>query len=172
MTVLNSCSSIPMLQLMHCLKSVRPLFQLFCHSMNTCHRQTLPVSRNFVTPRCNAVLLGTSLSGYALLNASRTAANDFYAKFCSRMNTRSAREYTMFALAWLLRTWREQRPGNQGEYDSSVTGKVGRVCYTGGEPASDFIFAPQDVADVGLCFKWHTLSKLMYQILILAFVPN
>jgi hypothetical protein len=38
------------------------------------------VSRNIVTSWCIVVLLGTSLSGYALLNASRTAANDFDAK--------------------------------------------------------------------------------------------
>jgi hypothetical protein len=35
------------------------------------------VSRNFVTSRFIVVLFGTSLSGYALLNASQTAANDF-----------------------------------------------------------------------------------------------
>jgi hypothetical protein len=33
--------------------------------------QTLPVFRNFVTSRCIVVLFGTSLSGYALLNASQ-----------------------------------------------------------------------------------------------------
>jgi hypothetical protein len=44
------------------------------------HRQTLPVSRNFVTSWCIVVLFGTSLSGYALLNVSQTAANDFDAK--------------------------------------------------------------------------------------------
>jgi hypothetical protein len=61
--------------------------------------QTVPVPQNVVTSRFIAVSLGTSLSGYALLNASRTAANDFDAKLCSRMNTGSAREYTMFAPA-------------------------------------------------------------------------
>jgi hypothetical protein len=58
------------------------------------------------------VLFGTSLSGYALLNASRTAANNFDAKWSSRMNTRSAREGTVFASAHLMRKWREQRPSN------------------------------------------------------------
>jgi hypothetical protein len=62
----------------------------------TTYKKT-PVSRNFITSRCVVVLFGTSLSGHALLNASRTAANDFDAKQCSRMNTRSTREYTMFA---------------------------------------------------------------------------
>jgi hypothetical protein len=47
------------------------------------------------------------------------------------MNTRSAREYTMFAPAQLLRHWREQRRSNQGDLDSSVTVEVGRVYYTG-----------------------------------------
>jgi hypothetical protein len=46
----------------------------------TFHRQTLPVSRNFVTSRCTVVLFGTSLSGYALLNVLRTPANDLDAK--------------------------------------------------------------------------------------------
>jgi hypothetical protein len=47
------------------------------------------------------------------------------------MNTLPAREYTMFASAQLLRNWREQRPSNQGDFDSSVTGEVRRVYYTG-----------------------------------------
>jgi hypothetical protein len=66
------------------------------------------------------VLFGTSLSEYALLNTSRMAANDFWAKECSRMNTRSAREP-----AQLLRNWREQRPRNKDDLDSSVTGRFG-----------------------------------------------
>jgi hypothetical protein len=53
------------------------------------------------------------------------------------MNTRSAREYTMFATAQPMR---EQRPSNEGDLGSSVTGEVGTVYYTGGGPASDFIF--------------------------------
>jgi hypothetical protein len=73
--------------------------------------QTLPVSRNSVTSRSIVVLSGTSLSEYALLNVSRTAANDFDA----RMNTRSAR-------CSLLRKWHEQRPRNLGDLDSNVTG--------------------------------------------------
>jgi hypothetical protein len=49
-------------------------------SMSTCHRKTLPVSQNVVTSRCIVVLFSTFLSGYVLLNASRTAANDLDAK--------------------------------------------------------------------------------------------
>jgi hypothetical protein len=41
MATLNSCSQIPLLQLMHCMESARPSFKLFCRSMNTCHRQKL-----------------------------------------------------------------------------------------------------------------------------------
>jgi hypothetical protein len=41
------------------------------------------------------------------------------------------REYTMFAAAQLLRNWREQRPSNNGDLDSNVTGEGGRVYYTG-----------------------------------------
>jgi hypothetical protein len=37
----------------------------------------------------------------------------------------------MFATAQLLRNCLEQSPSNQGNLDSSVTGKVGRVYYVG-----------------------------------------
>jgi hypothetical protein len=47
-----------------------------------------------------------------------------------RMNTRSAREYTMFASVRGLRSWREQRPSNECDVDSSVTREVGKVYYT------------------------------------------
>jgi hypothetical protein len=56
-------------------------------------------------------------------------ANDFDV----RMNTRSVREHSMLVLEQLLRNWREQRPSNQGDLDSSVTGKVGRVHYMGAD---------------------------------------
>lgn len=96
--VLNSCSRVPMLQqLMHCLKSViRRQFQVFCRSVlaNT------SVFRNIVTNRCIVVLFGSSLSWYALLNASGTAANDFDAKQYLRMNKRFICEYSM------LHNWR------------------------------------------------------------------
>jgi hypothetical protein len=42
-----------------------------------------------------------------------------------------ASEYAMFAPAQILCNLREQRPSNQGDLDSSVTGKVQRVYYTG-----------------------------------------
>jgi hypothetical protein len=57
-------------------------------------------------------------------HASRTVINDFNVKYSSRMNTRSARKYTIFAPAQLLRNWLEQRPSNQGDL------------------ASDFMFVP------------------------------
>jgi hypothetical protein len=80
-TILNSCSCIPLLQLMDALLEIgTAVISAVCRSVSTCHRQTLPVSLNFVSSRCIVVLFGTSLSGYALLNASRTAANDFGAK--------------------------------------------------------------------------------------------
>jgi hypothetical protein len=87
------------------------------------HTQTLPVSRNVVTSRCITVLLGTPLSGYALLNAAQRAANDFDVKECSRMSTRSAREYTMFAYAQLLRNGRVQRPSNLVDLNLMATGR-------------------------------------------------
>jgi hypothetical protein len=56
-----------------CLRSVR------YHSKDT-EKFWQSVSRNFVTSRCVFIIFGTFLSGYALLNASRAAANDFDAK--------------------------------------------------------------------------------------------
>jgi hypothetical protein len=58
------------------------------------------------------------------------------------MNTRSAREYVMFAPEQLLRNWREQRPNNHGDLDLSVMGGGGgwKSPLHGGGPASDFIF--------------------------------
>jgi hypothetical protein len=57
MILLNSCSRIPLMQLMHCLKSVRSQFQLFCRSMNTCHRHTLHVKMTvfWVVALCSLV---------------------------------------------------------------------------------------------------------------------
>jgi hypothetical protein len=43
-------------------------------------RQTLPVSRNFVTSWCIVVLFSTFLPGFTLLNASQMAANSFSVK--------------------------------------------------------------------------------------------
>jgi hypothetical protein len=91
--------------------------------------QTLPASRNFVTGRCIVVLFGTSLCTF--LNASRTATNDFDAKECSRMNTRSVRECNILALAQLFHNWREQRPSNKSDLELSVAGLAARVYYTG-----------------------------------------
>jgi hypothetical protein len=77
----------------------------------------------------------------------------------SIMNTRSAREYTMFAPEHLLRNWREQRPSNQSGRNSNVTGGWGawESVLHGGGPASNFIFVPKYVIVAGLCFKWYTL---------------
>jgi hypothetical protein len=77
------------------------------------------------------------------------------------MNTRSAREYTVFASAQLLRNWREQRPSSQGDVNSSVTGEAGRayLLHRGG-PSSDIIFVPENVIVVWLRFQWYTLYFL------------
>jgi hypothetical protein len=72
------------------------------------------------------------------------------------MDTRSAREHTMFAPAQFLRSWREKRPSNKDDLESSVKEEVGRVLHGGG-PASDFIFVPLYVIVVGLHFKWRTV---------------
>jgi hypothetical protein len=76
------------------------------------------------------VLFGISLWGHTLLYSSRKAARNFYPKWSSRMNTRSAREHIMFASAQRLRNRREQRPSNQDDADVSVTGEVWSVYYT------------------------------------------
>jgi hypothetical protein len=51
MEALYSCRCVQLWELMHCLKSARPQFELFCLSMSASRRQTLPVSRNDVTRR-------------------------------------------------------------------------------------------------------------------------
>jgi hypothetical protein len=48
-----------------------------------------------------------------------------------RMNAPSAREKTMFGHEQFLRNWRQQRPSNQGEIDSSIRLEVGIIYYTG-----------------------------------------
>jgi hypothetical protein len=59
----------------------------------------------------------------------------------------------MFVSSQLLRNGREQRPSNQGDFDSSVTGEFGRVYYTGVDLLLISCFSV--VRDfVGLCFKW------------------
>jgi hypothetical protein len=77
------------------------------------------------------------------------------------MNTRSAREYAMLSPAQLLRNWREQRPSNQGDLDSSVTGGGSVNLLHAGGPASYFIFVPLYVIVIGLCFKWYILYIMM-----------
>jgi hypothetical protein len=47
------------------------------------------------------------------------------------MNTLSAHEYTVFEPAQHLRNCREQRPSDEGDLDSGVSRKVGRVYYRG-----------------------------------------
>jgi hypothetical protein len=60
-----------------------------------------------------------------------TNSSNFDEKQCLRMNACSAREYTMFALAHLLRNWHGQRPSSKDGGDLSVTGGVWRVYYMG-----------------------------------------
>jgi hypothetical protein len=55
------------------------VIQLFCRSKEHL-LETLSVYRNVVISRCIVVLFGTALLGYALLNTSRRAANDFDTK--------------------------------------------------------------------------------------------
>jgi hypothetical protein len=72
------------------------------------------------------------------------------------MNTRSAREYTMFAHAQLLRNSREQGLRNQGDLDSSITGEGGRTYYMGVDLLM-ISFLHRSTQVVGLRFKWYAL---------------
>jgi hypothetical protein len=77
MAVLTSVSRILLLQLIHCLKSVSCNVNCFVDPRALA---TNTVSRNSLASRCIVMSYGTSLSGYALLDALRTAADDFDAK--------------------------------------------------------------------------------------------
>lgn len=48
MEILNYCSHSALLQLMYCSKLIWPQFQLFCHSISTCYKQTLLASQYFL----------------------------------------------------------------------------------------------------------------------------
>jgi hypothetical protein len=78
----------------------------------------------------------------------------------SRINTRSAREYTMFSPTQFLCKWREQRPSNLGDLDSRVTGEVATVLLHGSGPTFDFIWHRSTWLLLGLLFKWYTLYFL------------
>jgi hypothetical protein len=74
------------------------------------------------------------------------------------MNTHSAREYTMFSPAQILRTWCKHRPIKQDILDSNVMWQGWEsLPHGGGRPASDFSFVLKCVIVVGLRFKWYTL---------------
>jgi hypothetical protein len=115
-------------------------FPLFYEEINrTASEQMLKISttfskvrfhRNFVTSQW-VVLFSNSLSGYALLNALWREANDFNIKWCLKTHPRSAPEYTMFALAQLLRNWCDRQPSNNGDLELSVTGEVGKYTASG-----------------------------------------
>jgi hypothetical protein len=59
----------------------------------------------------------------------------------------------MLPLAQLLRNWREQRPSNQDDFNSSVTGEVGRVYSTGVDLFLISFFVSWYVTVLGLRFK-------------------
>jgi hypothetical protein len=76
-----------------------------------------------------------------MLNASQKAAKDLSVIWCSRMNKRSAYQYTMFTSAQLMQVWHEQWSSNKGDLDSSIMRAVGCLLH-GGRPVSDLIFVP------------------------------
>jgi hypothetical protein len=72
----------------------------------------------------------------------------------------------MFTPVQLVLNWREQRPSNYNDLDSSVTEEVGRVYYTRGGSASDFFLVPFYVIGVAngtLCI-WVYICKIRYQV--------
>jgi hypothetical protein len=90
------------------------------------------VYRKFIIIRCIAALFGTSLSGYALVNvheqqqtiSMRSNVREW--THVLLVNTPCSRLHNFCA------TGVEQRPSNQGDLDSSVTGVGdGKVYYTG-----------------------------------------
>jgi hypothetical protein len=152
---MTTVNYISFLQLIHPFKYVWANPPLFCRSMSTCHRRTLHVFRNFFTSLCIYISFCTSLSGYALLNASRTAAKDFVAKWCSRMrmSTLSAPQYTTSHLHSFCATDFSGGAATRVTLTEVPPGKVGTVYYTGVDVrASDFIFVPQYVIIVGSHF--------------------
>jgi hypothetical protein len=121
--------------------------------VRTCRRQTLPVTRNFVTSPSN-VLNRYFTTGYTLLNASRTATK--ISMQCSRMNTCSAREYAMFVLHSFCPAGVSSGLETRMTFTRVSRERLGD-CYTEGGPAFDFIFLPLFVIVFGLRFKWYTL---------------
>jgi hypothetical protein len=95
------------------------------------------------------------LSGHALLNDSRAAANDFDAKKCSPMNIRSARQYTMLARAKLLRNCQQLQPSNQGNITRVSRRKLGESITSAEQLLISFMYL---VCDCCLHFflKWYT----------------
>jgi hypothetical protein len=73
-------------------------------------------------------LLDSSSFRHVLLNASRRAAYGFNAKQCSRMNRRSAHEYSLLVIAERLRNCRQQQPSYQGDIAMSISCTV--LCAT------------------------------------------
>lgn len=85
------------------------------------------MSRNFVTSRSVVALLGTSLSGCALLNASLSGSRRFR---CGEM-FENVHVLLLNTPCFYMCNRHEQRPSNQGDVDFVVTGEIGRIYYIG-----------------------------------------
>lgn len=114
--MLNSCSHISFLQLMHCLKSARAELQVLFRQMSTCHRQKLPTFRHFDISQSTIAFFPIYLLGYALLDSLRTTANYFGIKFKN--------EHTFCLLIHHVHPFTgflscsEQQPSNKGDLDT------------------------------------------------------
>jgi hypothetical protein len=102
-------------------------FSCFFRSVSTCHRQTL---------MCSEVLLAVGVLCHFLVRIRITKCFTNSSKRF-RWEIMFENEHTFCSwiyhvcTAQILRNWRGQRPSNQGDLESNVTGEVGRECYTG-----------------------------------------
>jgi hypothetical protein len=149
MAILNSCSRIPLLQLLHCLKSVRP-FQLFCLSTSTCNK-------HFLCPKIFlrvGVLLPYSVPSFQ--HTHWQMLHEQQQMISIRRNIKNIHTFR----SWIhhvrtyivLRKWREQRPSNKGDLKSSATGEAWSV-YCRRVILFLFFFCTE-VRAFGVSFKW------------------
>jgi hypothetical protein len=120
-------------------QKIRRFFFIFFRNNSQLYSRSPPSSRrhtntSYVLKFCYQLvycLIRYLLVRISIAKCFTNSSRRFRCEQCSRMNTRHAREYTMFAPTQPLCCWREQRPSNQADLDSCVTGEDGTVCYTG-----------------------------------------
>jgi hypothetical protein len=96
-----------------------------------------------------------------MLNASRTAANNFDDKEHPTINISSAPEYTMFASEQLLTTGASSGLATRVTLTRVLQGWWESLLHGSG-PASDSIFEPQYMIIVGLRFKCTPVYRIAH----------